>query len=40
MVKAILDIFIENIDEKIILDNIKQILTKENDAPRKTHNMW
>ena len=40
MVKAILDIFIENIDKKINLNNSKQILTKENDAPRKTHIMW
>ena len=26
--------------QNIILNNIKQILTKENDAPRKTHIMW
>ena len=40
MVKAILDIFIEIKMENIILTNIKKILTKENDAPSKTHIMW
>ena len=40
MVKAILDLFIELKDEKITLNNSKQILIKENDAPRKTHIMW
>ena len=40
MVKAILDIFIENKDAKIILNNSKQILTRENDSPSKTHIMW
>ena len=40
MAKAILDIFIENIDANIILTNRKQIVTKENDAPSKTHIMW
>ena len=40
MVKAILDLFIELKDEKITLNNSKQILIKENDAPSKTHIMW
>ena len=36
MVKAILDSFIEAKDINIILNNNKQIPTKENDAPSKT----
>ena len=40
MAKAILDFFIETKDENIILTNIKQKLTKEMDAPSKTHIMW
>ena len=40
MAKAILDFFIETKDEKINLINSKQILTKENDTPSKTHIMW
>ena len=40
MAKAILDFFIETKEENTILTNIKQTLTKENDAPSKTHIMW
>ena len=40
MAKAILDFFIETKVQKINLNNINQILTKENDAPSKTHIMW
>ena len=38
--KAMLDFFIETKDENIILTNSKQKLTKENDAPSKTHIIW
>ena len=40
MAKAIIATFIEIKDAKIILNNRKQILTKEIDAPSKTHIMW
>ena len=39
MVKAILDLFTELKDSNITLDNSKKILTKEIDAPSKTHSM-
>ena len=32
--------FIENKDAKHYLNNSKQTLTKEHDAPSKTHIMW
>ena len=40
MVKAILNFLLKLKMKKIILNNIKKILTRENDAPSKTHIMW
>ena len=40
MAKAILDLLLKLKMKNIILNNIKQILTRENDAPSKTHIMW
>ena len=40
MAKAILDFLLKLKMQNIILTNRKQKLTKEIDAPRKTHIMW
>ena len=40
MAKAILDFLLKLKMKNININNRKQIRTKENDAPSKTHIMW